>query len=132
MAQVLAHRSGTVPGVSTAEVDAYLDTVEDPSFRAALEDLRTEILRAVPDAEQVISYGMPAFRVGTKVVAGFAAFTRHLSYFPHSGTVIAGVGAEAEPWATTKGTLQFTPDHPLPAPLVARLVAVRLAELGVG
>lgn len=130
MAQVLAHGAGTVPGVSAAEVDAYLDTVEDPAFRAALEDLRAEILRAVPDAEQAISYGMPAFRVGAKVVAGFAAFKRHLSYFPHSGTVIAGVGAEAEPWATTKGTLQFTPDHPLPASLVARLVAVRLAELG--
>jgi uncharacterized protein YdhG (YjbR/CyaY superfamily) len=116
--------------VSTADVDAYLETVEDPAFRAALEALRTEILQVVPDAEEVISYGMPAFKVGTKVVAGFAAFTRHLSYFPHSGTVIAGVGAEAEPWATTKGTLQFTPDHPLPASLVARLVAVRLAELG--
>ena len=46
------------------------------------------------------------------------------------GTVIAAVGAEAEPWATTKGTLQFTPDHPLPAALVARLVAVRLVEMG--
>jgi uncharacterized protein YdhG (YjbR/CyaY superfamily) len=116
--------------VSTAEVDAYLHDVADPAFRAALEALRTEILRAVPDAEQVISYGMPAFRVGTKVVAGFAAFKRHLSYFPHSGTVIAAVGAEAEPWATTKGTLQFTPDHPLPAALVARLVAARLVEMG--
>lgn len=110
--------------MSAAEIDDYLATVDDPEKRAALEHLRDQILAVVPDAEQCISYSMPAFRVDGKVVAGFAAFKKHLSYFPHSGAVIGEVPA-ASRWGTTKGTLQFTPDDPLPDDVVAALIAAK-------
>jgi uncharacterized protein YdhG (YjbR/CyaY superfamily) len=61
--------------VATADVDRYLAAIDEPK-RSTLEALRTSILEVVPEAEQCISYGMPAFKVGGKTVAGFAAFTR--------------------------------------------------------
>ncbi|HVN51388.1 MAG TPA: DUF1801 domain-containing protein [Acidimicrobiales bacterium] len=111
------------------EIDAYLSTVDEPK-RTTLEALRRTILDILPDAEEGISYGMPAFKVGGKTVAGFAPFERHCSYFPHSGSVIAEV-PEAAPYATSKGTLQFAVDTPLPKPLVRKLIAVRLEQLGL-
>src|SRR6478609_1296157 len=73
------------------EVDAYLAGLEEPK-RTTLEALRRSILAVVPDAEEGISYGMPAFRVDGKVVAGFAAFKNHLAYLPHSGEVLMVLG----------------------------------------
>jgi uncharacterized protein YdhG (YjbR/CyaY superfamily) len=73
--------------VSRDEIDAYLAGVDEPK-RAALEQLRRTILGIIPDAEQCISYKIPAFRMHGKVVAGFAAFANHLSYFPFSGSVL--------------------------------------------
>lgn len=70
--------------MSAEEVDEYLRGVEEPK-RGTLEALRRTILEVVPDAEQVISYRVPAFRVGGTTVAGFAAFKEHLSYVPFSG-----------------------------------------------
>lgn len=113
--------------MSRAEIDEYLQGVDEPA-RSTLEALRRTILEIVPDAEEGISYSMPAFKVRGKAVAGFAAFKRHLSYFPHSGSVIPEI-PDAEPYATTKGTLQFAFDAPLPKALVEQLIAVRLAQL---
>ena len=67
--------------MSAKEVDEYLRGLEEPK-RSTLEALRRTILELVPDAEQVISYRVPAFRVGGKTVAGFAAFRDRLSYLP--------------------------------------------------
>ena len=117
--------------MSEHEVDEYLAGLEEPK-RATLEDLRRTILEIVPDAEQGISYGMPAFKVGGKVVAGFAAFKRHLSYFPHSGSVLPELADELSGYTTTKGTLQFPVDQPLPAPLVEKLIAIRRRQLAAG
>lgn len=72
--------------MAAKEIDDYLATVPEPK-RATLEALRRSILAVIPDAEQCISYGMPAFRVDGKVLAGFAAFKNHLAYLPHSGRV---------------------------------------------
>lgn len=121
----------SVPEMSAAQIDEYLATVEDLDQRRALEELRRQILAVVPDAEQCISYGMPAFRVGGKVVAGFAAFTRHLSYLPHSSAVLSELGDDLSSWTTTKGSLHFTPEHPLPDEVVERLLAVRRSQLGI-
>ena len=79
--------------MSAEEIDAYLAELDEPE-RGTLEALRRTILEVVPDAEQCISYGMPAFKVGGKAVAGFAAFKHHLSYFPHSGTVLPELSEE--------------------------------------
>lgn len=112
--------------MTTDEVDAYLAELEEPR-RATLEVLRRSILAVVPDAEECISYGMPAFRVEGKVVAGFAAFKNHLAYLPHSGEVLARLGDRLSGYECTKGSLHFPVDEPLPDELVRRLVEAKLA-----
>lgn len=117
--------------VSAAEIDDYLAGL-DPVPRSTLEALRRSILAVVPDAEQCISYGMPGFRVGNTVVAGFAAFKNHLSYFPHSGSVLPALGDAVAGYGGSKGTLQFAPDQPLPDDLVRLLVETKLRLAGAG
>lgn len=116
--------------MTATDIDAYLAGVPEPG-RSALEHLRTQILAVVPDAEQVISYNMPAFRLGRKVVAGFAAFKNHLAYMPHSGSVFADLEDDLAGYIRTKGSLHFQPDAPLPDALVARLIAAKLARAGI-
>ncbi len=114
--------------MSAGEIDEYLRGVEEPK-RSALESLRSTILEIVPDCEQGISYKVPAFRVAGKVVAGFAAFTNHLSYLPFSGSVLGQLGDELTGYTMTKSALHFGVDRPLPKTLVERLIAVRLDEI---
>lgn len=114
--------------MSAQEIDAYLKALDEPK-RSTLEQLRATILEVVPDAEQGISYGLPAFRVRGTVVAGFAAFKNHLSYLPHSGSVLPALADAVEGYGGTKGSLHFPIDSPLPKPLVERLIAVRLREI---
>jgi uncharacterized protein YdhG (YjbR/CyaY superfamily) len=113
--------------VSTNEIDQYLRTLDEPK-RAALAQLRDTIVAIVPDAEQCISYGMPAFRLRGKNIAGFAAFKSHLSYLPHSGSVIPQLAEETEGYTKTKGSLHFPVDKPLPKKLVKKLLDARMAE----
>jgi len=110
------------------EIDAYLSAVDEPK-RSTLEALRRSIRAAVPEAEEGISYGMPAFRVDGKVVAGFAAFKNHLAYLPHSGSVLAELAEELAGYERTSGSLHFAIDQPLPDDLVGRLVEAKLAQL---
>jgi uncharacterized protein YdhG (YjbR/CyaY superfamily) len=113
--------------VSAEAVDEYLRGVEEPK-RATLEALRHTILEIVPEAEQVISYRVPAFRVHGKTIAGFAAFKDHLSYLPFSGSVLEVLTDELQGYTMTKSALHFPVDRTLPKPLVERLIAVRLEE----
>lgn len=117
----------TMTGVAQREVDAYVESLEEPE-RTALSELRGQILARLPDAEQCISYGLPAFRFRGKVIAGFGAFRHHLSYFPHSGSVLAQVHGEIENFQGTKSALHFTAAAPLPRALVEELIAVRLSQ----
>lgn len=114
--------------VSEHEVDEYLAGL-DEAKRTALEELRRNILEIIPDAEQCIAYGAPAFKVRGKAVAGFAAFKNHLSYLPHSGSVLSELPDDVAPYATTKGALQFAADSPLPKALVKKLITVRMRQL---
>jgi len=109
--------------------DAYL-TSRPEDQRAALSALRAQIRALIPEAEEVISYAMPGFRIGKQVIAGYAGFARNCGYYPHSGGVIPQLAAEldAAGFRHTPGAVQFTPKHPLPQELVARLVGLRLAE----
>ena len=111
------------------DVDAYLRDLGEPK-RSTLETMRRTILEIVPQAEQVISYGVPAFRVGGKTVAGIAAFENHLSYLPFSGSVLGQLADELEGYKMTKSSLHFPVDRPLPKALVKKLIAVRLANRG--
>lgn len=116
--------------MTAEEVDAYLAGVEEPK-RSTLEALRRSIRAVVPEAEEGLSYGVPAFRVGGQVVAGFAAFKGHLAYLPHSGQVLADLGDLLDGYERTKGSLHFPVDEPLPDDLVRRLVEAKLALLGL-
>lgn len=113
--------------MSAEEVDEYLRGLEEPK-RAALQALRRTILEIVPEAEQVISYRVPAFRLHGKTFAGFAAFKTHLSYLPFSGSVLGQLANELDGYTMTKSSLHFPVDRPLPKALVEKLIAVRLSQ----
>jgi uncharacterized protein YdhG (YjbR/CyaY superfamily) len=114
--------------VSAREIDAYLRGLKEPK-RRTMQELRRTILEIVPDAEQLISYRVPAFRVGGKTVAGFAAFKEHLSYLPFSGSVLGQLAEELDGCTMTKSALHFPVDRPLPKTLVRKLIRTRLAEI---
>ena len=113
--------------VSAQQVDQYLDALEEPK-RTTLAQLRQTILDILPEAEQGISYGVPAFKVRGKTIAGFAAFKNHLSYLPHSGSVFPQLTEELTGYPTSSGALRFSTDQPLPRSLVEKLIAVRLRQ----
>ena len=109
-------------------VDDYLAAVPEPG-RSTLESLRATLRSLLPDAVEGLAYGAPAFRVGGTAVAGFAAFRAHLSYLPHSGSVLASLDGLVDGYETSKGALTFPLDEPLPEQLVDALVRARLAEI---
>ena len=92
--------------MSADEIDSYLAGLDEPK-RATLERLRASIMTVVPDADQCISYGVPAFKVRGKAVAGFVAFNSHLSYLPHSGSVLDEIRDYLGAYETSKGSLRF-------------------------
>ena len=108
-------------------IDEYLATVK-PEQRAALEKLRKTINSIAPDAEECISYGMPAFRWQGVVVAGFVAAAKHCSYFPMSGSVVKALAKDLKAYDTSPGTIRFQIDKPLSIALVRKLMKARLAE----
>ena len=107
-------------------VDEYLAAVPQPA-RATLDKIRATIRAAAPaTATEGISYGMPMFKYKGLLV-GFAAFAKHCSLFPGAAP-IAAFQAELKNYPTSKGTIQFPMDKPLPAALVKKLVKARVAE----
>jgi uncharacterized protein YdhG (YjbR/CyaY superfamily) len=113
--------------MSAQEIDEYLDGLAEPK-RTTLARLRETILDILPEADQGISYGFPAFKIGGKTIAGFAAFKNHLSYLPHSGSVFPQLSNELHGYTTSTGALRFGVGEPLPVPLVKKLIAVRLRQ----
>ena len=108
-------------------IDQYLADLSDDK-RAALEKLRKTIKAAAPRAEEGISYGLAAFRIDGKPLVAFGATANHCAFYPMSfGTVVAHQD-ELEKYDTSKGTIRFQPEKPLPATLVRKLVKARLAE----
>ena len=107
-------------------IDEYLEAL-DGEQRTALASLRQTIKSAARDAEECISYGMPAFRHHGMLV-GFAAASTHCSFFLMNGTTVAEHQDLLKKYDTSKGTIRFPPDKPLPATLVKKLVKLRIAE----
>src|SRR5579863_6409362 len=111
----------------TAAVDAYLARVPE-SARTTLEKMRSMIRAAAPkEATEAISYGMPSFQYKGGLV-GYAAFKKHCSFFPMSGRLIEEFAEELKGYKTSKGTIQFAVDKPLPAALVRKMVRARVAQ----
>jgi uncharacterized protein YdhG (YjbR/CyaY superfamily) len=95
--------------------------------RAALQKLRRAIKAAAPKAEECFSYGIPAFRLDGRMLVWFGAATNHCSFYP-GAFPIAAHKSELIAYKISKGTIRFTPDRPLPAALVRKLVKTRIAE----
>jgi uncharacterized protein YdhG (YjbR/CyaY superfamily) len=108
-----------------ATIDEYLSRVGDDK-RAALQRLRETILEVVPTAEECISYQMPAFRYDGRVLVYFAAAANHCAFYP--GGMVSDFKDELEAYATSKGTIRFQPERPLPASLVQKIVKARVAQ----
>jgi len=106
-------------------IDEYLSRVSDDK-RAALERLRETIRGVVPTAEECISYQMPAFRHDGRVLVYFAAAANHCAFYP--GGMVNDFKDELEGYETSKGTIRFQPEHPLPASLVRKIVKARVAQ----
>src|SRR5260370_37857020 len=117
--------------MSQQEVDVYLANLDEPK-RTTLQQPRQTIHSIIPEAEEGISYGMPAYRLRGKVIAGFAAFKNRLSYLPHSGSVFAEIPDDLAGYVTSKGALQFPIERPLRRALVKKLIAIRLRQVGEG
>lgn len=116
----------------TSEVDTYIAALP-PDQRAALTALRARLKALLPEHPEVISYAMPGFRQPGpkgKMVAGYAAFSKHLGLYPHSGSVIPKI--DCSPFKTSKSGVLFTPDHPLPDALLRAIIETRQAEIAAG
>ena len=113
--------------VAPRNVDEYLAGVPEPA-RSTLKKVRAVIRSAVPaEATECISYGMPAFK-HKGVLVWFAAFSDHCSLFP-TASVIEAFRKELKSFSTSKGTIQFPADKPLPVALVKKLVKARVAQI---
>lgn len=108
------------------DVEHWLSRLE-PRQRAALEKLRGQIRSAAPGAEEVISYGQPTYLLHGHLVA-FGAFANHLSFFPMNSVVIGAHAGELKGYETSKGTIQFTPEKPILAAVVKKIVKARIVQ----
>jgi uncharacterized protein YdhG (YjbR/CyaY superfamily) len=111
-----------------ASVAEYLASLNDEQ-RVALEKLRKTIRTAAPKAEECISYDIPSYRLNGRLLVAFAAAKKHCSFFP-GALPVATHQDELKNYSTSKGTVRFLPDQPLPAALVRKLVKTRIAERG--
>ncbi len=120
------HRSAAKGGAAPKNVDEYLAGVPEPA-RSTLNKMRVAIRSTVPpEAIETISYGMPAFK-HKGVLVWFAAFSNHCSLFP-TASVIEAFKNELKGFSTSKGTIHFPTDKPLPTALVKKLVKARVAQ----
>jgi uncharacterized protein YdhG (YjbR/CyaY superfamily) len=109
-------------------IDEYLEGAS-VSQRAILEKLRRTILATAPGAEEGISYGLAAFRLNKRPLVAFGWWASHCAFYPMSSRTIATLKDQLEGFETSKGTIRFTPEKPLPVALVKKLVKARIAEL---
>jgi len=111
-----------------SEIDKFFAKVEEPK-RSTLEEMRRRILEVVPDAEQTIKYGMPAFLKDGWCFVCIAPFKNHINWSPYSSNVFVQLENELAGYSVSKGSMQFSIDKPLPKTLVKKLIKVRLAEI---
>jgi len=109
-------------------IDQYLEGAS-PEQRTVLEKLRRTIHAAAPGAEEGISYGLAAFRLNKRPLVAFGWWARHCAFYPMSSRTIAAHKARLKEFETSKGTIRFTWENPLPVAVVKNLVKARIAEL---
>jgi uncharacterized protein YdhG (YjbR/CyaY superfamily) len=107
-------------------MDEYLSDVPARA-RVMMEEIRMAVQEVVPGAEEVISYNMPAFRFHG-VLLYFAAHSGHIGFYPGNASLIARFKNELAEFETSKGTIRFSLEKPLPVSLIKRIAAIRAAE----
>ncbi len=115
------------PKTRARTIDEYLAPLSVDQ-RAALQKLRKTIKAVAPEAEECISYGLAAFRLNGRPLVAFGATANHCAFFPMDGTTVAAHKDDLKDYDTSKGTIRFQPDKPLPAALVRKLVKARIAD----
>jgi uncharacterized protein YdhG (YjbR/CyaY superfamily) len=108
-------------------IDEYLASVNS-DHRDALQKIRETIRAVAPNAEECISYGIPAFRLNGRSLVFFGAWANHCAFYPGSSTTLKKFRNELRDFQTSKGTLRFSPDKPVPGALVKKLLKARIAE----
>ncbi|MBL9038463.1 MAG: DUF1801 domain-containing protein [Archangium sp.] len=108
-------------------VDEYLKA-QPAAVRAKLTRVRSVIRKAVPSAEERISYQIPAYRLHDRMLIFFAGWKQHYSIYPATQGVVAAFARELEPYKVSKGTIRFPLDQPVPVHLIAGIAKVRAAE----
>jgi uncharacterized protein YdhG (YjbR/CyaY superfamily) len=107
-------------------VDAYIAQFAEPSQKL-LRQLRAAIMKAAPNAEEIISYGMPAYRLKW-ILVYFAGHKNHIGFYP-GASAVAAFKNELSEYKWAKGTIQFLPDKPLPVKLIHEIVKYRVSEI---
>lgn len=108
---------------------AYLSRLPDDQ-RQVLEHLRNVVIEAVPEAQEAISYGLPAFRLRGKPLLALGATSKHCALYPMAPEIIERFADELTDFSTSKGTIRFQPEAPLPDDLVRRIAIARAGTLG--
>lgn len=111
----------------TTSVDEYLDAL-DPAYRAELDRIRALVVQFVPDAEELMSYGMPTLKYKKRALVYFTASRKHLSFYPSSFAIEELKGRLGQ-YSTTEHAIRFSPDTPLPDDLIRDLVRVHQREI---
>lgn len=122
----LRPKTASKSGPKITTIDEYLKVLPADQ-QSALATLRSIIQKAAPQAEECISYGIPAFRQNGMLVS-FGAASKHCAFYVMSPATMAAFAADLQKYDTSKGTIRFLPDKPLPVALVRKLVKARLAE----
>ena len=111
-----------------SSVDDYMAKLP-PNRRVVMEELRTTIRAAAPQATEAIAYNMPAFRIEGRFLVSYEAYKHHSSLFAWSEAMLAELGDDLRPYAVGKGTIRFPADDPIPLELVTRIVLFRTQEV---
>ena len=109
-------------------IDEYIAT-QPAAAKIVLERVRSAIAKAVPDAEECISYQIPAFKLHGRVLLYFAGWKEHYSVYPASDAMIAAFDGELDAYRVSKGTLRFSLSEPVPVKLIARIAKFRAKEV---
>lgn len=120
-----------MPVPTESQIDAYLTSLPEPQADA-LRHVRDVVVRLAPNAEQRISYGMPAFYVGRRLLVSYAGWKHHCSIYPLTDSFLEAHSDALADYDQTKGSVHFTPERPLPDALLVELVRARLDDLEAG